>query len=328
MSDKPNILIDELIFLIHAMIHNLNGLSTFLCVARHLSFTKAASELHLSQGAVSIQIKQLEQELGFLLFHRETRKILLTAEGRELLEVVEPALARIQGKIEVLRFRDENEVLTVSTLPSFAAKWLIPRIPRFQDQHPDINLRVHTSDHMVDFFKEKVDCAIRYGLGGYPGLSVRHIVDEVFVPVCSPDLIKDEHPLKNPTDIQYYQLLHDDYGTKDFNTTWQEWAEAMGVGHLDLERGLQFGQADFVIQAAIARQGIALARETLIADDVRAGLLIPLFDSQVRTRYASYFVTPYEYEKNEKVEIFRDWVVKNIERETAELGSLLRDRNS
>jgi len=310
------------------MSQNLNALSTFVCVSRHLSFTKASRELHLTQGAVSIQIKQLEQELGFQLFRRETRKIFLTLEGRELLEVVEPALARIEAKIEVIRSKDENETLTVSTLPSFAAKWLIPRIPQFQAQYPGINLRVHTSDHMVDFFREKVDCAIRYGLGDYPGLSVQHIIDEVFVPVCSPELITEEHPLISPDDIHYYQLLHDDYGTKDpFNTTWKEWAEAMGASQLDVDRGLEFGQADFVIQAAIARQGIALARESLIGADVKAGLLVPLFDSLVRTRFRSYFVTPFEYEKKEKVKIFRDWVMEMLQQETAELTRLLKDRN-
>jgi len=311
----------------YTMIQNLNVLATFVCVSKHLSFTKAARELHLTQGAVSIQIKQLEQELGFQLYWRETRKILLTPEGRELLEVVEPALMRIQTKIDALHGQDEDETLTVSTLPSFAAKWLIPRIPIFQKLYPDINLRVHTSDHMVDFFKEKVDCAIRYGLGVYPGLSVQHLIDEVFVPVCSPDLITAEHPLRDPGDIQYYQLLHDDYGIKDYNTTWKEWAGANRIQELDVERGLQFGQADFVIQAAIARQGIALARETLIGDDVKAGLLMPLFDSTVRTKYASYFVTPFEFEKKEKVAIFRDWVMTNLQRETAELGRLLKDRN-
>lgn len=305
---------------------NLNALSTFVCVSRHLSFTKAAQELHLTQGAVSIQIKQLEQELGFQLFQRRTRKIFLTPEGMDLLEVVEPALARIQGKIGAIHSRDRDETLTVSTLPSLAAKWLIPRIPKFQTQYPEINLRIHTSDHMVDFFREKVDCSIRYGLGTYPGLSVRHIIDEVFLPVCSPGLIRPEHPLQDPEDIQYYQLLHDDYGIKDYNTTWKEWAEAMGVQHLDVERGLQFGQADFVIQAAIARQGIALARETLIGDDVKAGLLVPLFDSLVSTRYASYFVTPFDFEKKKKVTIFRDWVMENLQRETAELGRSLKDR--
>ncbi|NQU65837.1 MAG: transcriptional regulator GcvA [SAR324 cluster bacterium] len=312
----------------YTLTQNLNALSTFVYVSRHLSFTKAALELNLTQGAVSIQIKQLEQALGFQLFRRETRKILLTAEGQELLEVVEPALMRIQTKIEAIQVQDEDEILTVSTLPSFAAKWLIPRIPIFQSRYPEINLRVHTCDHMVDFFKEKVDCAIRYGLGNYPGLSVHHLIDEVFVPVCSPDLITAAHPLQDPDDIQYYQLLHDDYGIKDYNTTWKEWADANGIRQLDVERGLQFGQADFVIQAAIARQGIALARETLIGDDVKAGLLLPLFGSKVRTKYASYFVTPFEFEKKEKVAIFRDWVMENLKRETAELGKLLKKRHS
>lgn len=310
------------------MFQNLNGLQTFICVARHLSFTRAAKDLHLSQGAVSIQIKQLERDLGFQLFRRETRKIFLTSKGRELLETVEPALERIQGKIEAVRAWSENEVLTVSTLASFAAKWLIPKIPAFQSQFPGINLRVHTCDHLVDFLREQVDCAIRFGSGEYAGVSVHHIVDEVFVPVCSPQLIKPEYPLVDPGDIRHYQLLHDDYGTKDsFNTTWREWADAMGIGYLDVERGLQFGQADFVIQAAIARQGIALVRLTLTSDDVKAGLLVPLFDSRVQTRHGSYFVTPYEYEKKKKVRIFRDWVIENLSRDMEELNRLLQERN-
>ncbi len=308
----------------HHMVLNFSALLTFVIVAKHLSFTKAAKELHLTQGAVSIQIKQLEEDLGFVLFQRETRKIFLTREGKELLDTVDPALRQIQTRIKTIQSKGLDGVLTVSSLPSFASKWLIPRILQFQEKFPTIDLRVHTSAHLVDFINEKVDCAIRFGRGEYPELSVTHIVNEIYFPVCSPDLIKKDYPLKEPEDIKHYRLLHDDYAVDDyFNTTWKKWAKAIGKPDLDVGRGVQYGQSDFVLQAAIAGQGIALARITLVGDDLKAGLLQPLFNSSVQTEYSFYFVCPKAYENMHKVVVFRDWIIKKMQKEIQESKKLL-----
>ncbi len=303
---------------------NLSSLSTFVIAAKHLSFTKAAKELFLTQGAVSIQIKQMEEELGFKVFRREARNISLTEEGEDLLQSVKPALKQIQTTIESIHSKNQDSSLTISTLPSFAAKWLIPRLPQFQELYPDIALRVHTSDSLIDFTNDKIDCAIRFGLGNYPELFVTHLIDEIYFPVCGPGLIKKEHPLEDPEDIQYYQILHDDYAKEKHNVTWKRWAEIMNVPHLDLNRGLQYGQSDFVIQAAIAGQGIAMARISLVGDDLQAGHLIPLFNRVITTKYAFHFVCPEEYKAIEKVAVFRDWINKTMKKEQVLSGKMLK----
>jgi LysR family glycine cleavage system transcriptional activator len=297
------------------MISNLSALYTFVQVSKHLNFTKAARDLNLTQGAVSIQIKQLEEELGFRLFHRDFRKISLTGEGKELLQVVEPALNHIMTKIESLKSRGLDETLTVSTLPSFAAKWLIPRLLQFQRLYPEIDLRVHTSEQPVDFIIEKVDCAVRYGWGDYPELFVEHIIDEVYFPVYSPDLLQPGKPLQKPEDVHNYPLLHDDYANHTSAFTWKEWAKAMKVSNLDFSRGFQFGQSDYVIQAAIAGQGIALTRISLAADDLKSGLLVPLDKSSVVSDLSYYFVCPPEYRSLPKVKAFREWIMEKMQKE-------------
>ncbi|MBU2512907.1 transcriptional regulator GcvA [bacterium] len=297
------------------MIQNLSQLYTFVVAARHLSFTKTAKDLFLTQGAVSIQIKHLEEELGFKLFLREARTISLTREGQELLQTVEPALKQIQARIEAIKSKNRDDSLVVSTLPSFAGKWLIPRILKFQGLYPDINLRIHTSDKLVDFANDKIDCAIRFGSGSYPGLFSVHLVDEFYFPVCSPDLITKEHPLEKPEDIQHYQLLHDDYAKLEGIITWEKWAEFMSISNLDFKRGLQYGQSDFVIQAAIARQGIAMARLSLVGNDLQAGLLVPAFNIPVKTDFSYYFVCPEEYKTLKKVMLFKDWIDKTMKSE-------------
>lgn len=297
------------------MVTNLSALYTFIQVSKHLNFTKAAKELNLTQGAVSIQIKLLEEELGFRLFRRDVRKISLTREGTELLQVVEPALNHILAKIESLKSRGLEESLTVSTLPSFAAKWLIPRLLQFQRLYPAIDFRVHTSEQPVNFLVEKVDCAIRFGTGNYPELYVEHIIDEVYFPVYSPDLLQPGKPLQKPEDVHNYPLLHDDYACHPSAFTWKEWAEAMRVTNLDFKRGFQFGQSDYVIQAAIAGQGIALTRISLAADDLKSGLLVPLDSCGVVSDLSYYFVCPPEYQSLPKVKAFRKWIIETMQSE-------------
>lgn len=305
-------------------IQNLSALPTFVMVAKHLNFTKAAGELNLTQGAVSIQIRQLEEELGFALFKRYSRRIALTVEGKDLLEVVEPSLKQIATRIQTIKSRRLDDTLTVSTLPSFAAKWLIPRLLQFKRLYPEIDLRVHTSDHPVDFAGDRVDCAIRYGLGNYPGLYVEHIIDEVFFPVFSPDLIEPEKPLQHPADVRHYPILHDDYATEDYNITWKQWSESMGISDLDTDRGLQFGQSDFVIQAALAGQGIALAKISLAGDDLKSGLLVPLPNSSVLTKYSYYFVCPPEFSSIPKVSAFKNWIVERLKEEVQAAKIILK----
>ena len=294
------------------MIQNLAVLPTFIQVARHLSFTKAAKDLFLSQGAISVQIKQLEEELGFSLFHRRVRKIFLTQEGERLLKAVEPALRTIQTSIESIRSTDETNRLTVSTLPSFAAKWLIPKITDFQREHPQFTLRVHTSEKKVDFMAEQIDCAIRYGLGKYPDLHTTHLTDEVYFPVCHPSVRNSNQPFSDPKEIRRFPLLHDVTLLETFDINWQGWAKNMGIDDLDLSGGMQYDQSDYAIQAAIAGQGVALGRISLVEDDLKAGLLVPLFDHKLKSKLSYYFVHPEEYSNNPGLNLFKSWIIQKM----------------
>lgn len=294
------------------MIQNLTALATFVKVSKHLSFTKAAKELYLSQGAVSVQIKQLEEELGFRLFHRKVRKIFLTREGERLLKTVEPALTRIQASIESIRSNDEVNRLTVSTISSFAAKWLIPKISDFQHEYPQLTLRVHTGDKPVDFMADQIDCAIRFGKGKYPGMNTTLLADEIYFPVCHPDLRGSKKPLKNPEDIRRFTLLHDVFSKGGSNLSWENWAESMGIEGLDFNRGIHYDQADYAIQAAIAGQGVALGRMSLVGNDLRGGLLVPLFDHKIKSNFSYYFVYPEEYATNQGINQFKQWITQKM----------------
>jgi LysR family glycine cleavage system transcriptional activator len=294
------------------MIQYLAALPTFIQVAKHLSFTKAAKELFLSQGAVSVQIKQLEKELGFSLFHRKVRKIFLTREGERLLKDIAPALRTIQSSIESIRSTDETNRLTVSTLPSFAAKWLIPKITEFQQENPKFNLKIHTSDKRVDFIAEQIDCAIRYGLGKYPDLHTTHLTDELYFPVCHPDVRGSSQPLTDPQEIRRFRLLHDGRLLESFNISWQSWAAEMGIDDLDFSGGMEYGQCDYAIQAAIAGQGVALGRVSLVEDDLNAGLLVPLFDHKLKSNFSYYFVHPQEYSDNPGMNLFKSWIIEQM----------------
>lgn len=294
------------------MIRNLNTLNTFIQVARHLSFTGAAGELHLSQGAVSVQIKQLEEELGFRLFHRRVRKIFLTREGEWLLNEVEPALRKISSAVESIRSRKDARCLTVSTLPSFAAKWLIPRLTVFQQEYPHLTIRVHTSELRADFITDQVDCAIRFGPGKYSGLNATHLADEVFFPVCSPEHRNSSHPVEDPGDIRNYTLLHDTYRLGDCNVSWEHWAQEMEIADLDISQGIHYGQADYAIQGAIAGQGVALARISLVRDDLKSGLLVPVFNRKMRCNFSYYFVHPEEYADSPAIGVFKQWMIRRM----------------
>ncbi len=290
------------------MIRNLELLKPFVIVSKHLSFTKAAKELFLSQAAVSVQIKHLEEELGFKLFHRKARKIYLTQEGEKLLKSVEPALQNIHATIASIKSTDGTYRLTVSTLPSFAAKWLIPNLTNFQQKHPKFALKVHVSNNRVNFFDEQVDCAIRFGLGKYPGLNTTHLADDIYFPVCHPNIRNNYKPFNNPEEIKRFILLHDGSLGNTISISWKLWAENMGVDDLDLKNGNQYDQADHAIQAAIAGQGVALGRFSLVEKDLKNGLLVPLFDSILKSRFSYYFVHPEEYTDNLEMDLFKQWI--------------------
>ena len=282
----------------------LNALRAFEAAARHLSFTRAASELHVTQTAISHQIRALEERLGVRLFRRLPRGLLLTEEAQRYLPPIRDAFDQIALATERLTAVGGSATLTVSVLPSFATKWLVPRLGRFRAAHPDLDLRISASSQLVDFARDDVDVGIRMGRGTYPGLRVERLFGESLVPVCSPQLLEGAQPLRRPEDLRHHLLLHDeDYAG------WELWLGLAGVEGVDARRGPIFTDSGMVVQAAAEGQGVALARRLLAAGDLAAGRLIQPFDVSIPHDLAYYLVCPEATAEQPKIAAFRGWLM-------------------
>jgi LysR family glycine cleavage system transcriptional activator len=282
----------------------LNALRAFEAAARHESFTDAASELCVTQSAVSQRVKALEADLGLRLFNREPLGLRLTEVGRDYLDVVRDALDRIAVGTERVLQRQSSGGLTVSMSPNFASKWLVHRLTRFAEAYPDIDLRISASLHHVDFAREDVDIAIRHGDGREAGLHVTRLCTEVLRPVCSPRLMSGRKPLRTAADLARFTLLH----TND-RSDWGRWLEAAGVPDVDGSRGPILNQASIAIDAAVNGQGIALTRSALSAWDLNAGRLVCPFDVALQVDYAYWIVCPKATATLPKIAAFRDWLL-------------------
>jgi LysR family transcriptional regulator, glycine cleavage system transcriptional activator len=288
----------------------LNALYTFEVAARHLSFQQAAEELDVTSTAVSHQIKVLEDHLRVLLFRRRPRPLALTEAGQFLYPVVRESLDEIAVAIARLKQVPESTTLTVSVTTVFAAKWLVPRLDEFQRTHPEIDLRLQTSNDVVDLHRQTVDLAIRYGKGNYPGLSVRKLMSDVFMPVCSPRLLDGKYPIKAPEDLGHHPLLHFEwiyFGTEAPN--WKNWFMVTGLNTINPNRGLKFNEESLAIQAAIAGQGVALCSSVHVADDVALGFLVqPLDVSLDGFNYTAVYLE--NHPKEALILKFVDWLVE------------------
>ena len=289
----------------------LNALRVFEAAARHLSFTKAAEELHVTPGAVSQQIKALEDFLQTPVFRRHKRALLLTDEAQASLPILREGFDKLVEAGEILAKKADAGRLTVSVAPSFASKWLVPRLDRFQEAHPDIDVWVSADMNVVDFAVDDVDIAIRYGPGQYPGLVMEHLMAEKIVPVCSPQLLTGENPIKKPADLVHHTLLHDSGIDKDPGCpTWPMWLKAAGVDHKAGDRGLKFNQSSLVIEAAVAGKGVALAKAALALADLEAARLVIPFDLTTPTEFSYYIVHPPSKSSSAAVKAFKAWVMK------------------
>ncbi len=282
----------------------LNALRAFEAAARHLSFTKAAQELNVTQAAISHQVKALEERLGVVLFRRLNRALLLTDAGQSFLPPLREAFDQIANATERLHAHDARRTLTITTLPSIAAKWLVPRLGRFREAHPDIDVRIDASLHLTDFARENVDAALRYGRGKWHGTRSDRLMTEDFFPVCNPALLEGEHPLREPSDILHHTLLHD-----DSRTDWTMWFLAAGIEGGEPTRGPAFTDSSLVLQAAVDGQGVALGRSALAAADLAAGRLVRPFDLSLEAKYAYYLVCPQATAESPKIASFRAWLL-------------------
>ena len=296
---------------------SLNGLKAFEASARHESFTRAASDLHVTQGAVSQQVKALEEELGVKLFLREHQRLVITDAGRRYLEVVRDAFDRLSSGTERLLQRQASGLLNVSISPNFAAKWLVHRLGRFSEAHPEIDLRISATMHHVDFAREDVDVAVRHGDGHWPGLHVTRLCEERLFPVCSPSLLKGGEALKAPGDLKRHSLLH-----AGDSTHWRQWLQRAGVGGIDVERGVVFNQWSMAIDAAIQGQGVAMARTALAGWDLLEGRLVRPFDLSIEAPFALWIVCPRVSADLPKIATFRRWLLEEAARDTARLAEL------
>lgn len=285
----------------------LKALRAFEAAARHLSFKQAAAELHVTPGAVGQQISRLEADLGTPLFRRLTRSVELTAAGRAYLPVVRSAFQEISDATKRVDASSDFETVTVSLPPSFAIKWLVPRLGRFRERWPDIDVRVTTTGRLVDFDRENVDVAIRHGLGQYPGLCSWRLMSEDLSPVCSPTLAIGELPLKQPGDLKRHTLLHD-----QDHRDWTMWLQAAGTEGVNSKRGLTFSDEALMLQAAIEGQGVALGRTTLVERDIAEGRLVRLFDVAMPSAFAHYLVCPEATAAVPKINAFRDWLLAEV----------------
>jgi LysR family glycine cleavage system transcriptional activator len=285
----------------------LNALRAFEAGARHLSFTKAANELHVTQAAVSHQVKALEAHLGYPLFKRMTRKLGLTEQGRVLFPVVSEAFMRIAETAEDLRSAGDTHTLSVSVTPAFGAKWLVYRLPRFWRKHPEIDLKVHHTIACADLRYDDVDVAIRFGQGAWEGVSSEFMLRVDYTPVCSPALLTGKHPLKCPEDLRHYTLLHED----DYDG-WIQWLAVAGVTDLDPRRGPIMDDATVLMQMAVEGGGVALGKLTMVEREIAAGVLVKPFDITVLTELGYHLVYLPGALEREKVRKFRDFVMEEI----------------
>jgi len=285
---------------------SLNGLRAFEAAARHLSFTQAASELNVTQTAISHQSRRLEEELGIRLLVRKNRALALTPKARDYLPGVRAAFNDLRLATDRLLRKDDDHVLTVSTLASLAAKWLLPRLTAFQEAHPGIDVRITTSTALVDFRGGDVDAAIRYGRGNWQGLRAEWLMADDFFPVCSPALLNGKRPLNCPEDLRDHVLLHTSTNSDD----WRQWLTAAGLpSDISKQPGITFDLILMTVQAAIDGIGVAMGRTSYVQDDIAKGRLVVPFKIALPADAGFYLVSPEGTAEPPKLRAFRQWLI-------------------
>lgn len=284
----------------------LSSLRAFEAAARNLSFTRAAEELFVTQAAISHQVKTLEAWLEVPLFRRANRQISLTDAGKAYLPPVRDALDDLHRATDRLAHTNQDHVVTVTTMPSFAVNWMVPRLRQFHDRYPEIDIRIEANEEAIDLTRGDVDLAIRYGNGYWPGLVVIKIFVEDLFPVCSPALLDGPRPLTQPSDLRFHTLLHD-----DMRVNWQMWLMAAGVDDIDPHRGITFNMSNLVLQAAADGQGVALGRSALVAGDLTSGRLVKPFDVKVPADWAYYLAYAPGALERPSAAAFASWLLEN-----------------
>jgi LysR family transcriptional regulator, glycine cleavage system transcriptional activator len=284
----------------------------FEVAARHLNFTHAAEELHVTHGAVSQRVKGLEEHLGTPLFRRSGKSMLLTEEGRRLRERVQAAIDELAKGVDAIRPAAKDRILTISTAPCFAAAWLLPRLADFNQHHPDIQVNVRATRSHADFTSDGVDFAVRFGAGTWTGLSSIKLYDEELVPVCSPMFQSGRLP-RSPEELLKAPLLHSE------RQSWSVWFEAVGLSYRDTGQGPRYGDEILLLPAAVGGLGVVLARASLVEAELKSGRLVRLFSRRVAATGSFFIVYPQGSEHFEKIQKFQQWLLEQarpVERES------------
>ena len=282
----------------------LNALKAFEAASRHLSFTRAAEELFVTQAAVSHQIKSLEENLGIKLFRRKNRSLLLTEEGQSyFLDIKDVFSALIEATDKVLS-RTAVGALTVCTSPSFAIQWLVPNLAKFSERHPEIDVRIKALDLEEGLLTDDVDVAIYYGRGNWSGVRCDKLRNEYLIPVCAPSLLVGKRPLNSLSDLQNHTLLHDS-SRKD----WKIWMREVGVSLDNVHQGPIFSLSSLALQAAVHGQGVALGSNLLARAEVESGRLVCPFDQFLLCKNAYYIVSNETPSELGKIDVFRQWML-------------------
>jgi LysR family glycine cleavage system transcriptional activator len=282
----------------------LNALRAFEAAARHLSVKNAAEELCVTPGAVSQMLKVLELHLGVTLFRRVNRGILLTDAGQAYLPPVRNAFRQIAEATTRVTGSADSGALTASATPFFASAWLVPRLKAFQDAHPDIDIRVTTSNALVDFARDGVDVAIRHGMGRYPGLSSDRVVAVAVVPVAAPALVARLGAPTAPGALTRWPHVHDAE-----RKGWHRWFQSQGIDEIGPPRGSSFDDAGLLLQAVLVGQGAGLLPSALVAREIAQGRLVQLADAVRLDDFAYYLVCPEGSRERPKVAAFRTWIL-------------------
>ncbi|WP_417507598.1 LysR substrate-binding domain-containing protein [Marinomonas gallaica] len=289
-------------------------LHTFVVAAKHLSFTKAAQELFLTQGAVSQQIRQLEQRLGFALFVRYHRSLELTSMGARLALHLRHVFSDLDALIEELREERDSNIITLSVMPSLATRWLMPRLGRLQERHPGLQLRIQANDREVNFTRDRIDAAIIHShLHTGSAYTTPLLRDKVF-PVCSPAFAK-QNQLHEPIDLVRVPLINDDSEWRFFSpyAEWEAWLAKANVKGVRPSRAMSFNRGDLAVQAALSGQGVALGRTPLVMDDIREGRLLKPFDEVYDNGHVYLFACPNEFRERESIQQVLSWLISECQ---------------
>jgi LysR family glycine cleavage system transcriptional activator len=290
-------------------------LRSFEAVARQLSFSKAAEELNVTPGAVSQQIRAFEEFVGVRLFDRTRRSVSLTQAAAKMLPDVQAGLDLLSRACSNQSLPIGERTLSISVAPSFASKWLLPRLPSFYHQHPDVELRISATVELADFRRDGIDLAIRLGHGRYAGLLAEPLFSEALTPLCSPKILKGTGRLKTPEDLRKHRMIHDtSIPGQGEHSAWDKWLALAGAKHVSARRGARFTLAELAMQAAIDGAGIVLGRLVLAEGDIAAGRLVRPFKLALPLDASYFLVRSEEAAPRPELTHFRNWLLSTLKK--------------